>query len=299
VVARSTRLFLRPFFLHAAEAIGVPAEELPACLRKNIGELIDHNEVIAAYHGRRQLEKKYHSPVRGRIERILPGGVLLVRESPEEAKEYTTVDAAQELGIYREDADRYVRVKKGDEVERGQWLAAIIQPGRTSFCSSPVRGRVNRVERGMVVIEPLLEELAVKAWLPGTVVKTSDRGCTVAGRGVFVTAAWGHGAESSGVINLSSPGKGRVFVTGYADAGIIAKAEQAGSAGLICAGVDAADALAAKPGLVIVATEGFGRRDFSPAVLAALKAGEGRLCLLDGRTQLRVGVRRPRIIIPD
>jgi hypothetical protein len=151
----------------------------------------------------------------------------------------------------------------------------------------------------MVVIEPLLEELAVKAWLPGRVVSVSDRGCVVSGNGVVVTGIWGRGSECSGAVDFAAPKKGNVFVTAFADAGTVALVEEAGGAGVVAAGVNVADVLDPEPGFTLVVTDGFGRRDFSPAVLAALQAAAGRLALLDGRTQLRVGVRRPFVILPD
>jgi hypothetical protein len=43
---------------------------------------------------------------------------------------------------------------------------------------------------------------------------------------------------------------------------------------------------------------GFGEQKLPDDVRAALAAHEGRLALLDGTTQLRVGVRRPQIILP-
>jgi hypothetical protein len=43
----------------------------------------------------------------------------------------------------------------------------------------------------------------------------------------------------------------------------------------------------------------FGATEIDPAVRAVLRDGEGRLALLDGTTELRVGVRRPRILLPE
>ena len=301
VVARSTRQFLRPFFLHAAEAIGVPAGELPKYLKKKVGDAIDYGDTIAFRHKRFVNDVHYRSPVRGRFERLLPSGVLLVRESPEEAREYTTVDVAKELGVERDEILPYLRVEKGQEIERGQWLAAIVRPDKITYSESPVRGRVNRIEKdmGMVVIEPLLEELSVHAWLPGKVTEATERGCTVSGSGTTITGVWGRGSERSGMIDFSSPGPDKLFVTEFAGAGVVAQVEAAAGAGLVAAGVNVADALDPEPGFTLVVTEGFGRREFTPAVKAALEAAVGRLGLIDGRTMLRVGVRRPFVILPD
>lgn len=299
VIARSTRQFLRPFFLPAADAIGVPAEELPKYLKKSVGDAVDYGDTVAFRHKGFANDVRYRSPVRGRIERLLPGGVLLVRESPEEATEYTAVDVARELDIERYEVERFLRVKKGDEVERGQWVAATLSASNFKFAASPVRGRVNRIDSGMVVIEPLLEELAVKAWLPGKVASISERGAVVTGEGTVLTGTWGSGGERSGIIDFSAPGPGRVFVTPFADAAAIAEAEKTGAAGVIAAGVNVIEVLDPEPGFTIIVTEGFGRREFARDVAAALAGAAGRVCLLDGRTRLRVGVLRPFVVIPD
>jgi len=49
----------------------------------------------------------------------------------------------------------------------------------------------------------------------------------------------------------------------------------------------------------VVVTEGFGVRGVAPDIREALRQREGKLALIDGTTQLRVGVRRPKIILPD
>jgi hypothetical protein len=308
LVARSVRQFLRPFFLHVAEALSVPAAEVEKYLVKHVGDQVGIGDVVARTP-RRITNRTFRSPVAGRVEKLLPGGTLLLRERQEEAREYTAVEVAKRLGVEPGRLGPYLKVKPGDEVERGLWLAAVLDGGAFKFVESPVRGKVNRIDKhfGIVLIEPLLEELEVKAWLPGVVQDVTDRGCTVVGQGTVISGAWGSGGETAGALTFSSVAPGKVAVHDFADAATIAQAKERRAAGLICAGVNLQDVIEPCPPLTIVVLEGFGalsdrdRRDqqrMPDDIRRILAEHEGRLVLLDGTTQLRVGVRRPRIILP-
>ena len=69
--------------------------------------------------------------------------------------------------------------------------------------------------------------------------------------------------------------------------------------GLIAGGVDLVDVLDPQLGFTLVVTGAFGASSIAEELLDVLSAHEGRLALVDGTTQLRVGVRRPRIILPS
>ena len=300
LVARSVRQFLRPFFLHVAEELGVPAAEVEKYLVKHIGDEVSIGDVVGRTP-RQVTHKTYRSPVAGRVEKLLPGGTLFVRERPEEAREFTAVQVAKELGVEPDKLGPYLKVKPGDEVDRGLWLAEILHGDKFKFVASPVRGKVNRIDKhfGIVLIEPLLEELQVKAWLPGAVESVSDRGCTVVGNGTAITGVWGSGGERAGVLTNSGVAAGKVLVRDFADAKTIAQAKERTAAGLICAGVNLQDVLEPDPPFTIVVLEGFGEQRLSDDARAILAGHEGRLALLDGTTQLRVGVVRPRVILPE
>jgi hypothetical protein len=306
LIARSVRQFLRPFFLHVAQALAVPAVEVEQYLVKRVGDEVEIGDVVARTP-REVTHKTFRSPVRGRVEKLMPDGVLFLRERPEEAREYTAVEVAKQLGVDPEKLAPYLKVKPGDEVDRGIWLAAILYGGSFKFVESPVRGKVNRIDKhfGIVLIEPLLEELQVKAWLPGVVQDVSDRGCTVACRGTMIAGVWGSGGEVSGILqseicNLESEmAPGSIVVRDFADAATLAQAKERGAAGLICAGVNLQEVIEPCPPFTIVVLEGFGEQRLPDDVRQMLAEHEGRLTLLDGTTQLRVGVRRPQIILPD
>jgi uncharacterized protein (TIGR01319 family) len=301
LVARSTRQFLRPFFLPVAESLGVRPDELPEHLLKNVGDEISTEEVLARKSRHLMTPKVFRSPVEGRIEKILPSGTLMVREKPEAARELTAINVAKELGIDPKRTAPYLRVKVGDEVHRGQWVAAAVRPGTHRVCPSPVRGRVSRIENayGIVMIEPLLEELEVRAWLPGIVDEVSDRGCVVSANASVIAGAWGRGGEAHGPVLLDDVKQAHITVTHFASGDLLRKAAEAQAAGLIVGGLDLVNVLDPNGGPTIVVTEGFGTRKIATEVLEALQAHRSRVALVDGTTQLRVGVKRPTIILPE
>jgi len=300
IVARSARQFLRPFFLNVSRAMQVSPEELEGVLLKSVGDDVAKGEVIAK---QRRFGKPatYRSPVEGKLEKILPDGTMVVRESPEEAQVLTTVRVAKELGVHADRLKPYLKVAVGDKLERGQWLAAITTGGTFRTSKSPVRGKVSRIEKrfGMVMIEPLLEELEIEAWLPGTVESVTARGCMVVSEGVDIYGVWGSGGEAHGPLTMGRIEPGCVVVLERADAAAIAECRETGVAGLIAGGVDLEDVLEPQLGFTLVMTGAFGASSIAKGLMEALSAHEGRLTLVDGTTQLRVGVRRPRIILPS
>ena len=301
VVARSVRQFLRPFFLNVARVMKVEPEDVGDVLLKGVGDDVARKEIIAKQRKRFGTPHSYHSPVEGRVEKILPDGTVVVRESPEEAQVLTTVQVAKELGVHADRLKPYLRVAVGDEIERGQWLAAITSGASFKTSKSPVRGKVSRINErfGMVMIEPLLEELEVAAWLPGTVESVTERGCTVVSEGTDIHGVWGSGGEAYGPLTIGSIEPGCVAVLERADAAAIAECRETGAAGLIAGGVDLEDVLEPQLGFTLVVIGAFGASSMAKELMDILSAHEGRLALVDGTTQLRVGVRRPRIILPS
>lgn len=300
VVARAVRQFLRPFFLNVARVMQIEPEKIGDVLIKGIGDDVGRQEIIAKQRMRLGVPSSYRSPVEGRIEKILPDGTVVVRENPEKARVLTTVEVAKDLGVYPDKLKPYLKVSAGDEVERGQWLAAIVGGGSLKASESPVRGKISRIDEhfGMVMIEPLLEELEVEAWLRGTVESVSDRGCAVSAEGIEIVGVWGSGGEARGPLTTGSPEAGAIVVLDHVDADAISACRETGVAGVVAGGVNMKDVLDPDLGFTLVATGDFGTTTIAPDVREALAAHEGRLTLVDGTTQLRVGVRRPRVILP-
>lgn len=301
IIARSTREFLRPFFLHVAEALRLPPAELSAYMKVKVGDEVGYHDAIASRPRKHTPAQTYHSPAEGRVEKILPSGVVVLREKPEHAREVTTVRVAEELDIAPHRLQPYLKVHVGEDVDREQWLAAIVKPGVMRLSKSLVRGRVAQIDlhNGTIRIEPLLEEKEVRAWLPGTVEEVSDRGCVVAAEGVTVTGLWGTGGEAWGPLVFERVESGKVTFAPYAGPALLSAAKDRKAAGVIAGGVDLHDVLQPNLGFTVVMLEGFGQRRIAGQVLEILQAHEGKIALVDGTTRLRVGVQRPVVILPD
>jgi uncharacterized protein (TIGR01319 family) len=301
LIARSTRTFRRPFFYDLAAALKVPPGEVERHLLAKVGDEIRAGDIIAERKVNLLSEKSFHAPYGGRIERLLPNGVLIVRERPEEAADVTTVNVAEALRVGQDTIRPYLRVEVGQAIDRGQWLASVTGRVPPRFCPSPHRGTVKEIDtlRGLMFISPLREELEVKAWMPGRVIEVTERGCVLENEGVEITAIWGTGGEVSGPLVLDDPVAGCILVRGFVTREDLSAIAESGGAGLICSGLHLQDVVDSPPPFTIVAIGCFGSTAPLPSEIASiLHAHTGALTMLDGRTELRVGVRRPRVLLP-
>ena len=308
VIARSTRVFLRPFFLPVASVLEVPPEEAAHCLLKSPGETVRVDELVARRKGRLRA-KEYHSTVSGLIEKLLPDGTLLVRENADQARQVVTVPAADEMRIDPRKLAPFLRCQVGQEVEAGQVLAGPPPPSRAPAARAPIRGRVAaiQIEDGTIRIEPLREELEVRAWIPGMVEEVTDRGAVISNSGVEIQGAWGCGGETAGVLEFddevaesaSDRAGGAVVYRDHLSAGELERLQAARVRGVVAAGADLAPLLDAVWPFTVVLIEGFGVHPLDDGTAAILEAARGRKVYLDGTTELRVGVRRPRLFVLD
>jgi uncharacterized protein (TIGR01319 family) len=300
IVGRCTRKFLRPFFLPVASALEVEPEELTEYLLKGVGEDIDIGELLARRSIGLFREKVYHAPVAGTIRRILPNGTLVVREKEERVEVLRAVQVAKELEVEARRLTPYIKVQVDQEVERGQALAMRFTSKGVISCPSPFRGRVERIDRdfGIMLIAPIQEELDVSAWCPGEVASVDPRGVTITAMASVVTGVWGQGGEAVGDLHWKSIKPGGISVLSRTGPEDLSELVSGGVAGLVTGSLDFADILDRPPTFPIVLTEGFGRREMRSCLETTFRAHGGRLAVMDGTTELRVGVRRPRVILP-
>ncbi|MBN2542046.1 glutamate mutase L [bacterium] len=298
VVAKCVKAFLRPFFLDIASVLNISPEKLKEVLSKKIGDDVHSGEVIAQTSG--ILGKKFRSPVSGTVEKILPDGSIVVREKPEYAKEVYIIDVARELSVKPFEIKPYLKVQVGQEVGKTQHVAAKMTVNEMKFARSPMRGIVTdiKTEEGLVVIEPLLEELELFAWLPGKVSEVFPGGCSIRNRGTIIQGTWGLGGEAYGNLKFSKPEPNCIFVSERVDSDLLDSLKRERVSGLITAGVHLAHFWKDEPEFTVVLLKGFGDKSFDTETIEILRAKENCLALLDGTTQLRVGVKRPKIIIP-
>lgn len=301
LIAKSVRSFLRPFFLHFADDMKLEPEEFKKHFNKKIGDEINTGDILLeTKRGVLGATKYFRSPVTGTVEKILPNGTVIVREKLEYAKKLYSVKVADEMDIAPDEIKGYLKCREGQEIERGQVLAGFVGSGKGLLCRSPVRGKVKEInyEFGVIIIEPLLEELQLTAWLPGKVENVTDKGGTIINKGTIVRGSWGRGEQVAGIMTLDKIESNGVAVVDSADGGFLRELADKKAAGLITGGLRLKDfnELDNLPSVIVI--EGFGNIKLAPETKRLFEENNGRLVCLDPATQLRAGVQRPRVIVP-
>ncbi len=242
-----------------------------------------------------------------------------------------SINVANKLGVLPADVARLMLKKEGDSVEMDEPIAE----SKTFFifkstCTSPKKGTIEKVSEitGQVLIREPPLPVEVDAYLDGTVVEVYEKeGVLIETIGTFIQGIFGIGGEAYGEIKIvsSSPDevldakditsdlKGKVIIGGsLVTHAALEKAVSVGVAGVVVGGFDDADLReflgyelgvaitgSEKKGITLVVTEGFGRMRMADYTYNLLKSREGKLASINGSTQIRAGVIRPEIVIPD
>jgi biotin carboxyl carrier protein len=250
---------------------------------------------------------------------LLPGNVV-------------TQHLSKELGMAASDVAEMMLVKAGDEVSRDQPVARSkgIFGMMKQTVVAPTTGVLESVSAvsGQAIYREEPIPVEVKAYISGVVSEvTEDLGVAVSARGTMVQGIFGIGPEVSGqvvvlvddptrpvtVSDISPEHKGKVLLGGsLADLATMRRAIEVDAAALIIGGIDATDlktllgydlgvAITGTEtiGLTIVVTEGFGQLDMSARTHKLLSSAAGAVASVSGATQIRAGVMRPEILIPQ
>jgi uncharacterized protein (TIGR01319 family) len=300
-IAKSIRSFLRPFFLNVSEKLGLPPEQIMKVMLKKPGDEIKQGDNLAEYRENLFRTKVFRSTVSGTIEKILPNGLVIVREKMEFANKLFMVDASHELSIQPPLPSLSIKCEIGQEIEKGQMLAAIGRLSDQKVCRSPIRGKVKSIslEDGTIVIEPLLEELHLNAWLPGIVENVSDKGCDVINSGTIIRGVWGNDGQVHGLLSIDDISTGSIVLRDFTSMEEMKLFQEAKVTGLITGGLNLMDFTEIQPDFPIVVINQFGAKKITSEIYDLLVNNINSLCLLDAGTQLRAGVQRPKVIIPQ
>jgi len=261
-----------------------------------------------------------------RRERMLPapGEVLVcVGEQVEptqvvarvnQPSDFRILPVARLLGVPASRIRRYKRINLGDEVRRGQVIAA--RRGLiTHSVKSPIDGVMTASGGGRILIEarPTLFEL--RAYISGTVSNVlENHGVVIETAGAVIQGVWGAGGESFGVLKcmVNSPDKplrakavdpschGTILVGGASlNEAALKRAQELQVRGIVIGGLpsELVSQVEQLPFPVIV-TEGIGTVPMSMPVFRLLATNDGREASISGRVQPRWGVVRPEIVIP-
>jgi len=236
------------------------------------------------------------------------------------------------INIAPEEVKNFMVKNVGDRVEEGEIIAkytpfwGLIK----RFAKAPSTGIIEAISdiTGQVVIREPPIPVDITAFISGKVVEViSERGVVIETPSAFIQGIFGIGGEKHGKLSLvvesneeivtadriETKHKGKIIVGGsLVTLEAYKKAEELGVNGIIVGGikgVDLKEILGYEMGVAItghedinttlVVTEGFGKMNMSIRTFNLLKDFSGHDAAINGATQIRAGVIRPEIIIPQ
>lgn len=255
-------------------------------------------------------------PVPGEVlvrvgERVEPTQVVARANLP---GDFRILPVARLLGVPASQAKRYLRVNLGDEVRRGQTVAA--RRGLLArSVKSPIDGVMSASGGGRILIEaqPALFEL--RAYIYGTVSNVLEHyGVVIETTGAVIQGVWGAGGESFGVLKcmVKSPDEplragaiapschGTILVGGASlSERVLERAQELQVRGIVTGGLppELVSQVEQSPFPVVV-TESIGTMPMSTPLFRLLATNDGREASINGRVQPRSRLVRPEIVIP-
>ena len=242
------------------------------------------------------------------------------------------VNLANQLSIAPDEINDYLVKKAGDLIQKDEILAEnkpLIKWFKTEI-RSPVTGTIESLSTvtGQVLLREPPRILDVLAYIDGTVLETiPQQGVVVEATCSLVQGIFGIGGEVWGEIavavqspdeplmpnHLTPSMKGKIVVGGsFLSSETMAKAKEVGVAGLVIGGIHDKDLRAIlgydlgvaitgseQVGFTLILTEGFGTIPMAAKTFKLLTAHAGKTASISGATQIRAGVIRPEIIIPQ
>ncbi|MCC2642345.1 MAG: uncharacterized protein K0S45_2758 [Nitrospira sp.] len=242
------------------------------------------------------------------------------------------LNLANQLGIAPDEINDYLVKKEQDQIQQDDVLAEnkpFIKWFKTEI-RSPITGTVESISTitGQILLREPPRVLELRGYIDGTIAEVHSRqGVTVESTCSLVQGIFGIGGETSGelVMGVTAPDqpltpqqltpsmKGKIVVGGaFLSAVTMARAKEIGVIGLVVGGIHDKDLRALlgydlgvaitgseQVGFTLILTEGFGTIPMAPKTFALLSAHAGRKASISGATQIRAGVIRPEIIIPQ
>lgn len=294
---------------HAGYAATLPTREMLSRIRVRPGDEVLPGTVVFRHETGSGISRAVHevkSPVRGLVTKVSPPGLICLREIQDYDGKPHVVDVATLLGVKPRHVGRFLRVRRGEFVLRGQALA--FGESRAAV-KSPSAGTVTVIDRksGKVTVQYVTNPVRLVSPLHGTVSGVvPEHSLTVSFRGARTEGVLGLGKDACGTLS-TVPGKGvLLLVEKSLTGGDIERAEMAGSAAIICPAVPGevvSAYLGSDPGVIltggedlpvsILAVSGVGPNDFTAGEWKALSAMSGNHGAMFTTTRIRAGVERP------
>ena len=243
------------------------------------------------------------------------------------------VKLADQLGVEPKDVSQFMKVELGAPVEAGQ----IVAEGKkmfglfkapTAICEFTGTLESYSDITGNALVREASIPIEIDAYVKGTIVDVMpEEGAVIETRCAMIQGIFGVGGERQGVIRIAVTGPdqlldegnikpddtGKILIGGSGmTASAIKKASAVGAVGIIAGGLKDSDLIeflgydigvaitgTEKISLSLIITEGFGFLPMANRTFELLKSLEGMVASLNGSTQIRAGVIRPEIIVPD
>jgi hypothetical protein len=245
-----------------------------------------------------------------------------------------TVNVVNLLGIDPSQVNEFMLRKIGDSFAVGEIIAQNKPLFGLKFLQSRVvadfDGSVDSISSitGQVILRYPPRQVQIHAYIDGKVVEVRpSEGCVVETTGSYIQGIFGIGGETHGrlIVAVDGPNEmldaekikpeyqNRIIVGGRLfTARAFERAKQVGVRGVIVGGfhdknlkdilgydLGVAITGAEQLGLTLVMTEGFGEIAMAEKTFTLLKKCEGRQACISGATQIRAGVIRPEVIVPE
>ncbi|MBI5832615.1 MAG: hypothetical protein HZB16_09960 [Armatimonadetes bacterium] len=273
-------------------------------------------------NGRSRIEKLRRLPLKGQVvvqvgAQVMPDTVIARTELPGDV---ALVRAADKLGITGEELLGLLTKQVGDSVAEGELLAET--PGLfgrffRSQLTSPISGVIETItaRTGNLAIRRPPRPVELTAYVRGTVKEVlPGEGAVIETLGALVQGIFGIGGERHGTLSAEAGAQAGsiIIVPGQVSLAAYRHACDLGAVAIVGGSVldsDLRAILGRDIGVAItgeedvpaslLVTEGFGDVAMAKRTWALLSGLFGRQASVSGATQIRAGVIRPEIIVPD
>ena len=241
------------------------------------------------------------------MEYISPfSGTIVIREkvSPEDLGP-VTVDCPKLLNVSPKQFKNYIKKKIGSRVEKGGILAEDYpwKAFTKKVCKSPIYGEISDIDfnTGVFTVRRPIDIEELKSYVSGVVKEViPERGVIIEFEGYIINGKFGIGGERYGklgkdIVILKEPLSREYYDKNKDLQGIITPSIDVEEF-IDIFGDDIKKGISRdKPGLpTVILMEGFGNKSMKEGIFDEFI---GRDVVIDGRTQIRAGAKRPEIVI--
>jgi len=283
---------------------------------------------------RTKIIKKRQLPMKGNVH-LKIGDIVKSNEivaSTELPGNVQMVNVANKLNIEPEHVPECMLAELDESISKGQIIAeskGIFGMFKNQL-KSPIDGTLANVSEitGQAILSEPPVPVEVDAYTSGTITEVeNDEGVTIETEGVLAQGILGIGGENRGILKvvtlspndeltidmINEDHEGMILLGGsFINMNTFNHAKKMGVVGIVSGGFDYTDLSkilgyslgvaitgSEKIGPSLIITEGFGRIGMAARTYALLSSNEGKFASINGSTQIRAGVIRPEILIPN